>query len=461
MATYGRLDGDDSEDSFDASVEAARAHGSAHNHHNSNDDEETLDLQDREVEASNEGGEEKDSDGEEGEKEEKEVRSVLADGWGVYLKRSLKELVLGSKMNILLVFIPFAILSKYVPWTSDVSLRDAFAFFFALLALIPLAERLSFVTEDLANYTNDTIGGLMNASMGNVPELIMSIVALSQGKTRVVQLSLLGSVLSNILLVLGTAFLLGGWNHMTQEYNKPAAVSNASLLLLVILALLMPAALNATGSLDEPISDVLTLSRIVSVLLLFTYGGLIYYQLKTHTHLFEGAEEADDDDEEEPVLGVGGACFWMAIMAFLIALLSDIAVDSIESAANTFGLSTIFISSILLPIVGNAAEHASAVIFAMRNRMEISLGIAVGSSAQVSMFLIPVCVLIAWPMGQGLSLDFRVFEATCITISIIICSFIIQHGESDWMKGVVLLVAYFIAALSFWFHQEDVLIPTP
>ena len=381
--------------------------------------------------------------------------SVLKDGFPMYLKRSLSALFL-TKLNILLAFIPAAIICASVKW-SNKEVGDAFSFLFALLALIPLAERLSFVTEDLANYTNDTIGGLMNASMGNVPELIMSIVALSQNQLLVVQRSLLGSVLSNILLVLGTAFLLGGIKHTTQTYNKTAAQSNATLLLLVVLALIMPAALNATEVLEhEDISgsspDILTLSRTVSVFLLITYAGLIVYQMKTHTHLFEGE---DDDEDEPPVLGIGGAIFWMALFAVIIAILSEIAISSIDAAAKTFNISEVFIASILLPIVGNAAEHASAVIFAMRNRMEISLGIAVGSSAQVSMFLIPVLVLIAWPMGKNLSLDFRVFEATCISISIVICSFIIQHGESDWLKGVVLLVSYFVAAVSFWFHVGD------
>ena len=390
--------------------------------------------------------------------------SVLKDGFRMYLKRSLKELFLGSKMNVLMVFIPIAMISNFTPWTSDVNLKDGLSFFFALLALIPLAERLSFVTEDLANYTNDTIGGLMNASMGNVPELIMSIVALSQGKLLVVQRSLLGSVLSNILLVLGTAFLLGGLRHTTQTYNRTAAQSNATLLLLVVLGLIMPAALNATEFLENENKDgispaILSLSRSVSFFLLATYAGLIVYQMKTHTHLFEGGDE--DEEDEPPVLGIGGAIFWMALFAVIIAVLSEIAISSIEAAAVTFDLSEVFIATILLPIVGNAAEHASAVIFAMRNRMEISLGIAVGSSAQVSMFLIPVLVLLAWPMGADLSLDFKVFEATCISISIVICSFIIQHGESDWLKGVVLLVSYFIAAISFWYHAPDAaLIPT-
>tara|TARA_R110002050_G_scaffold216078_3_gene352208 strand:+ start:342 stop:1787 length:1446 start_codon:yes stop_codon:yes gene_type:complete len=380
----------------------------------------------------------------------KEWPSVMADGFGPYLQRSLKEIFLGSKLNILLLFIPLAFASRFISWTSNEKHREAATFVFSMLALCPLAERISFVTEDLAKYTNDTIGGLMNASMGNVPELIMSGVALGQDKLRVVQLSLLGSILSNLLLVLGCAFALGGTRLKTQNYNKSAATTNSAILMLMVFALLMPATLSATNT-ETSENDIIYLSRMVSITLLCVYGGLIYYQLKTHTHLFEGGEEEGD---EPPILGIGGSIFWMAVCALLIATLSEFTISAIESTAVTLGISQVFIAAILLPIVGNAAEHAAAIIFAIRNRMEISLGIAVGSSAQISMFVIPALVLIAWPMGHDLSLDFHIFETALMAMTIIVVGFVIQHGESDWLKGLVLLSAYLIAAMSFWFHSD-------
>mmetsp|Transcript_25050 Transcript_25050/g.34584 ORF Transcript_25050/g.34584 Transcript_25050/m.34584 type:complete len:449 (-) Transcript_25050:26-1372(-) len=384
------------------------------------------------------------------EKKIPEWPSVLRDGWVTYIKRSLDEIFLSSKLNVLLIFVPISILCQIIPWTSDQQQKDVVLFTFSLLALCPLAERISFVTEDLAKYTNDTIGGLMNASMGNVPELIMSCVALQKGKLRVVQLSLLGSILSNLLLVLGTAFALGGTRLKTQQYNKSAATTNSAILLLMVFALLMPSSLDATNTAVSE-EDMIILSRTVSAMLLIVYGGLIYYQLKTHTHLFEGVE---DDEDEPPVLGVWGAVFWMGVSALLIALLSEFAIGAIEGAAKKTKMSQFFIAAILLPIVGNAAEHASAIIFALRNRMEISLGVAVGSSAQISMFVIPLLVLLAWPFGQPLSLDFHVFETVVVAMTVIVVGFVIQHGESDWLKGVVLLTAYLITGISFWYHID-------
>lgn len=377
--------------------------------------------------------------------EPKEWEPVLKDGCGMYFRRSLRAVFLGSKMNVLLIAIPFAFISNYLEWGPIPT------FVLSMVGLCPLAERISFVTEELAKYTNDTIGGLLNASMGNVPEVIMTIFALRQGLLRVVQASLIGSILSNLLLVLGTAFVFGGTKVKTQKYNQSAAATNSSLLLLLAMAILMPATLSATHVEAHGIHSILTLSRFTSIVLLLVYGGLIFYQLKTHTHLFEGAEEDDDDP---PILGFWGAMVWCAVMTILIAFLSEFTMAVIEEAAVGMGISILFIGTILLPIVGNAAEHAAAVLFAYRDKMEISLGIAVGSAAQIALFVIPLSVVIAWPMGEHLSLDFHVFETATTVISVIIVSFAIHTGNSDWLKGLVLLVAYLIIAAALWVHED-------
>jgi len=373
----------------------------------------------------------------------KQNQPVLRDGYGPYLQRSLSEIFL-TKLNILMLLVPFSFMSHYLEW------GDGATFIITLLALIPLAERISFVTEDFAKYANDTIGGLMNATMGNVTEMIVSIFALKHGLLRVVQVSLIGSVLSNMLLVLGTAFLVGGVKHNTQRFNKAAAITNTGLLTLAVLAILFPAVLDATHQ-NSSDAGTLVLSRLTAFLSLAVYFLLIFYQLRTHRYLFEGQEA---DEEEEPILGFWGALIWMGILTIFIAFLSEFIVAAIEGAASSLGVPILFIGTILLPIVGNAAEHAAAIIFAYKNKMDICLGIAVGSAAQISLFVIPFCVIVAWMMGQDLSLDFHVFETAVLLMTVVIVAFTIQNGDSDWLKGVMLVVAYILVSASFWVHKD-------
>jgi Ca2+:H+ antiporter len=373
----------------------------------------------------------------------KENPPVLANGWGPYLKKTLAEMFL-SKLNILMFLVPFSFISHFAEW------GDGPTFVITLLALIPLAERISFVTEDFAKYANETLGGLMNATMGNVTEMIVSIFALKHGLLRVVQVSLIGSVLSNMLLVLGTAFLVGGIKHNTQRYNKAAAITNTGLLTLSVLAILFPAVLDATHE-NRSAWGTLVLSRLTALLTLFVYGFLIWYQLKTHKYLFEGQEE---EEEEEPLLGFWGAITWMAIFTIFIAFLSEFIVAAIEGAAASLEVPVLFIGTILLPIVGNAAEHAAAIVFAYKNKMDLCVGIAVGSAAQISLFVIPFTVLVAWMMGRELSLDFHIFETAVLFMTVVLVSFCLQNGDSDWLKGAMLMVAYVLVSAAFWIHKD-------
>eukprot|EP00697_Spironema_sp_BW2_P001885 gnl/Spiro4/12529_TR6623_c0_g1_i1.p1 gnl/Spiro4/12529_TR6623_c0_g1~~gnl/Spiro4/12529_TR6623_c0_g1_i1.p1 ORF type:complete len:434 (-),score=107.96 gnl/Spiro4/12529_TR6623_c0_g1_i1:111-1412(-) len=370
---------------------------------------------------------------------------VLADGWTPYLKRSLSELAFGCKMNVLLIAVPFAFIGYYAHWP------PAATFILSMVGLCPLAERISFTTEELAKHTNDTVGGLLNATLGNATELIVTVFALRAGLLRIVQVSLIGSILSNLLLVLGTAFIVGGTKKKEQTYNQVAATTNSGLLVLAVMALLIPDTLESTQTTST--QAILNLSRFVAGVMITCYGALIFYQLKTHTHLFN--DEDDEEDEEAPVLGFVGALFWSTIVTILIAFLSEFAVNTIEDAATGLGISTLFISGILLPIVGNAAEHASAIIFAYRDRMELALGIAVGSAAQISLFVIPFSVLLAWAMGQPLSLDFHNFETIITLITVLFVSQAIQQGRSDWLKGLMLVGAYVIISGAFWLHVDQ------
>lgn len=268
---------------------------------------------------------------------------------------------------------PFALLAPRLGW------GDGLQFLCALVAIAPFAERLSFVTEQLAMYTNDTLGGLLNATFGNVTELIVSVFALRAGMYHIVQVNLLGSVLSNLLLVLGMALFFGGLKHETQTFNRNAASMNSSLLMLASMSVLFPTSLALSGA-QLHADSILLLSRVMSLLLGIVYSAFLYFQLATHRHLFEGQE--DDEADEEFVLGFWGAIFWLGVITAIIALLSEVMVDAIEGAAASWGVPDIFIGVIVIPIVGNAAEHAAAVIFALKNKMDLALGIAVGSATQ-------------------------------------------------------------------------------
>jgi Ca2+:H+ antiporter len=186
--------------------------------------------------------------------------------------------------------------------------------------------------------------------------------------------------------------------------------------------------------------------------MLFVYGLMVYYQLHTHKHLFEGQEEGDDAD---PVLGMYGSMAWMAGITALIGLESEIVVDAIEGAATDLHFPILFIGTILLPIVGNAAEHAAAIIFAHKNKMEICLGIAVGSATQISVFVIPLAIVVGWMIGQPLSLDFHIFETAILLLALLICSFVLSNGESDWLRGVMLIMAYIFIAVAFWVRDPE------
>jgi len=398
--------------------------------------------------------------------EDDEHPAVLRDGFGPYLSSTLKELALGGSLNILLLCTPFAFVSYYSEW------NEAVTFIISLLALCPFAERISFVTEDMSKYTTDTLGGLLNASFGNITELVVSIFALKKGLIRVVQVSMIGSVLSNLLLVLGSAFLAGGFRHKEQKFNSTAAVTNSSMLIVLLFGLFFPAlhsitlgetsgvnnvnvealVANATSAEVSSFAINLDLSRYISILMLILYGLSIFFQLKTHTYMFEGQEE---DDDEPPILGVWGGIFWMGFTTFFITFLSAFIVDTIEKAAENLGCPMLWITAIPLPIVGNAAEHAAAIIFGYKNKMDISIGIAVGSAVQIAIFVIPLCVMMGWWMDQPMSLNFHAFETISSLLTCIMVAIMIQDGNSTWLKGAMLVVSYLILGGAFWAQGDD------
>ncbi|KAI3694894.1 hypothetical protein L1987_77877 [Smallanthus sonchifolius] len=375
------------------------------------------------------------------------VRNFLAN---------LQEVILGTKLSVLFVAIPFAIAAQYFgfarPWVFSLS----------LLGLIPLAERVSFLTEQIAFYTGPTVGGLLNASCGNATELIIAIFALKEKKVDVVKYSLLGSILSNLLLVLGTSLLCGGIANLSteQKFDRKQADVNIALLLLGLLCHLLPlmyrtAAESTTADALSTAKATLNLSRASCIVMLIAYSAYLVFQLWTHRHIFEGPEEEDEDDmdvsnEETPVIGFWSGMIWLIGMTAVISLLSEYLVDTIEEASTSWGISVSFISIIVLPIVGNAAEHAGAIIFAFKNKLDITLGVALGSATQISVFVVPLSVIVAWIIGIKMDLDFNLLETGSLALTIIATAFTLQDGTSHYLKGVVLLLCYFVIGASFF-----------
>lgn len=365
---------------------------------------------------------------------------------------NLQEVILGTKLSILIPAIPVAIFAEYY------GLGRPWVFILSLLGLTPLAERVSFITEQVAFYTGPTVGGLLNATCGNVTELIIAIFALSTNKIAVVKYSLLGSILSNLLLVLGTSLLCGGIANPKgeQKYDRRQADVNSLMLLLALLCYLLPMLFKySAASAALTVDPSLHLSRASSIVMLIAYVAYIVFQLWTHRKLFEAEDEEDDcnNEEEQAVIGLWSGIAWLVGMTVFIALLSEYVVDTIEDASDSWGLSVSFLSIILLPIVGNAAEHAGAIIFAFKNKLDISLGVALGSATQIAMFVVPLCVIVAWIMGVKMDLNFNILETGSIALAILVTSFTLQDGTSHYMKGLILLLCYIVIGACFFVQR--------
>ncbi|KAH7405569.1 hypothetical protein KP509_15G076100 [Ceratopteris richardii] len=383
-----------------------------------------------------------------------------AEGCNFYLATELYSVIVsswcvlrGSKIWWLL---PAVIASLVV---KALNFSEAWLFSLSLLGIAPLAERLGFVTEQLAVYTGATVGGLLNATFGNATEMIISLFALQNGLIRVIQLSLLGSILSNMLLVMGCAFFSGGLVHMQadQKFNQTAAVVNSGLLLMAVMGLLLPAVLHSTHTEMQDFTSKLNLSRFSSCVMLIAYASYLYFQLRSHRQLYDTQDDADESNEEseEVTLSLKGSIIWLAGLTIVISILSNYLVDAIEEASNSLSIPLAFISVIILPIVGNAAEHASAIMFAVKDKLDISVAVAIGSSTQISMFVIPFCVVIGWIAGKPMDLDFHLFETATLFITVIVVAFMLQEGKANYFKGLMLVLCYLIVGASFYVHSDS------
>jgi len=352
-----------------------------------------------------------------------------------------------DKINITaFVFVPLGQYIKYAEY------GPGLVFFSNFAAIIPLASILGQATEALATHTGQLIGGLLNATFGNAVEMIMCIQAVKAGLIQVVQGNLLGSILSNLLLVLGMAIFASGVARKTQKFNKMGASSNMSCQLTASISVCLPTCFavvqNSAGG------AVLMISRICSVGLVMVYGMFLFFMLKTHADLFEdeaGGEEEDTEDVLSPSFSIG----LLLLSTLVVFFASECLVDSIEGVSEDYGLSKTFIGVILLPIVGNAAEHATAVTCAYKGMMDFALGVAVGSSTQIALFVVPCAILCGYIYDQPMDLDFSVFDTTCQMLTVFLVSQVLSHGETNWLHGAMLVTVYLFIATQTLYIAED------
>lgn len=364
-----------------------------------------------------------------------------------------------------LAFIPISIAGHFLGWS------DLIIFVTAGLAIIPLAGWMGTATEEIAVVLGPSLGGLMNATFGNATELIIAIFALRAGLINVVKSSITGSIIGNLLLVMGLSMLLGGLKFKEQTFQPTIARLNASSMNLAVIAILLPTAVDFTSSgIDQPISQ--KLSICVAVVLMLVYGLTLLFSMKTHAYLYD-VGVAEDDSNPELLTDIGNATLpaqpdsessehetpnlklWIGVLlaaTLAVAVESEFLVGTLEVASKQLGLSELFTGVIILPVIGNAAEHATAVTVALKNKMDLSLNVAVGSSMQIALFVGPLLVIIGALMGQPMDLDFNNFELLSVAVAVLVANSISGDGKSNWLEGTLLLATYAVIALSFYFH---------
>jgi Ca2+:H+ antiporter len=320
-------------------------------------------------------------------------------------------------------------------------------FVLSVLAIVPLAALLSHATESVAAKTGDAVGGLLNATLGNLTELVIALTALGAGQYMLVKASIAGAIVTNALFMLGASFLLGGLKYHTQEYNRVSARVQAGMLFLATVALLIPSAVSQADSVTAA-AFTQQLSLGLAVLLIVAYGLSMLFSLKTHRELFASAEHAEEGEAPWPM---GLALATLAGVTVLVALASEVFVESVQKAAEAFGMTPAFVGFIVVALVGGAAEMASAFSGARKNRLDLSVGIALGSASQIALFVAPVLVLLSYVIGPApMDLQFWPGAVVMILIATITASLVTNSGRSAWFVGVLILMVYLIFAMTLY-----------
>ena len=349
-----------------------------------------------------------------------------------------------TRLLWLLVFVPLLFITK---WTSGEP--NDFLFILSVLAIVPLAAMLSHATESVAERTGDAVGGLLNATLGNLTELVIALTALRAGQHMLVKASVAGAIVTNVLFMLGASFLLGGLKHHVQEYNRVNARFQAGLLFLATIALLIPSAVTSADAAAAAFSQ--TVSTALAVLLIAAYALGLVFSLKTHREIFASAEQEQGEDEHGAAWPISLALIVLAGVTVLVALVSEIFVESVQHAAEAFGMSPAFVGFIVVALVGGAAEFASAFAGARKNRLDLSVGIALGSAAQIALFVAPVLVLVSYVIGpEPMNLQFWPGAVVMMLIATITAALVTNSGRSAWFVGVLLLMVYLVFAMTLY-----------
>jgi Ca2+:H+ antiporter len=342
----------------------------------------------------------------------------------------------------LLALVPVALVAARLAPTAHTVL-----FVLSVMAIVPLAALLSHATESVAERTGDAAGGLLNATLGNLTELVIATAALRAGEYTLVKGSVAGAIVTNTLFMLGASLLLGGLRHHVQEYNRAGARLPASLLLLATIALVCPSAI---GEADLVAGAAVTqkLSLALAVLLIVGYGLGLLFSLKTHREIFAGARH---DEAGEPVWPIGLALVTLAVVTVLVALVSEIFVESVQEAAESFGMSQAFVGFVIVALVGGAAEMAVAFSAARKDRLDLSVGIALGSASQIALFVAPVLVLLSYVVGPTpMDLQFWPGAVIMIFVATLVAAFITSGGRSAWFVGALLILVYGVFAITLY-----------
>ncbi|MBD2440825.1 calcium/proton exchanger [Nostoc sp. FACHB-110] len=351
----------------------------------------------------------------------------------------------------MLVFVPISFITEWL------HLHPVIVFVISGLAIIPLAAWIANSTEEIATVVGPSLGGLLNATFGNATEMIISIVALHAGLVEVVKASITGTIVANLLLALGAAIFLGGLRFKEQSFQPKVARINASSLNLALVVLLTPTAIDFTSKGIQP-TTINNFSAVAAILLLVFYLLMLLFSMKTHKDMYElRATELDESDQLETKSHQHETSLWKNIAILLICTIalvfvSDVLVASLEKAITTLGFTSLFTGVILIPLFGGAVEYITAATFAMKNKMDLSVAVAMGSSLQIAMFVAPILVLVGQLMGQPMNLDFNPFEVLAVAIAVLITNSISTDGNSNWLEGTLLLITYAVLGAAFYFH---------
>ncbi len=346
-------------------------------------------------------------------------------------------------LNYLLIFVPVAIVLEYVVHPSAICI-----FAVSALAIVPLAGIMGDATEQLAGKLGEGLGGLLNATFGNAAELIIAVLALQAGLHDLVKASITGSIIGNVLLVFGLSVVVGGTKYSTQKFNKTAASVGTTMLVLSAVSLVVPAIFHLIAPSEIRVER--ELSFEIAVVLTITYALSLLFTLKTHRFLYAGGHGGHEGTA--PHQPAWHATLRLLGATALVALMSEFLIGAVDETARSLGMNEVFVGVILVAIIGNAAEHSTAVIAAMKNKMDLAVNIAVGSSIQIALFVAPLILFLSYLVGPApMDLHFTTFEVMAVVLAVAIMALISQDGESNWMEGVQLLAVYTILGIAFYF----------